>query len=85
MKLRIEDELYARSIGWEVMQFIRKEDGHLRDLREEINSDALRLLEQIKRILDDDTIGDPDCFERIERIVQAFDAYGIRTSRHDWG
>lgn len=84
MEIRIEDELYARSIGWEVMQLIRKEEGHLRELRKEVDSDALRLLEQIKRILNDDTIEDPDCFERIEQIVQAFDAYGIRTSRHDW-
>lgn len=83
--IRIEDELYARSIGWEVMQFLRREERHLLELRQEIDSDALRVLEQIRCILNDDTIDDPECFERIERIIAAFDAHGIRTARHDWG
>lgn len=85
MEIRIEDELYARSIGWEVIRFLRKDEGHLRELHEEIDSDAVRVLQKIKQILDDDTIEDAECFERIERIVNALDAYGIRSTRHDWG
>lgn len=85
MEIRIEDELYARSLGWEVMRFLKREETKLLALRQETDSDALRIVEKIRCILNDDTLDDPECFERIERIVQTFYANGISTSRHDWG
>lgn len=85
MEIRIEDELYARSLGWEVLQFLKKDERQLLALHQEVNDDALCVLEKIRCILDDDTLDDPDCFERIERIVKTFYANGIGTSRHDWG
>lgn len=43
-------------------------------------------LERIKGILEDDTLEDPECFERIERIVEEFEAIGSTGgSRHDFG
>ena len=83
--MRIEDELYARSLGWEIMKYLQQEKDHLQALRQEVNMDALRVLEKIQRILNDDTLDDPECFERIELIVRTFYANGISTSRHDWG
>ena len=85
MEIRIEDELYARSLGWEVMNFLTREEKRLQALRQEVDSDALRVLEKIQCILNDDTLDDPDCFERIELIVRTFYANGISTNRHDWG
>ncbi len=83
MGLSVKDELYARAIGWEVLNYLRKE--HPGEIAAEIESDALRILEKIQMILNDDTLSDPDCFERIEAIVKTFYANGISTNRHDWG
>ena len=85
MEIRVEDELYARSLGWEVLQFLKREEPQLLALRQETDSEALRILEKIRCILDDETLSDPECFERIELIVKTFYANGISTSRHDWG
>lgn len=70
MEIRIEDELYARSLGWEVMTFLRQNENDLLDLQQEVNND---------------TLDDPECFQRIELIVQTFYANGISTRRHDLG
>jgi len=81
--LSIKDELYARAIGWEVLNYLRKE--HPEAVANEIEGDALRILEKIQTILNDETLSDPDCFGRIEAIVKTFYANGISTNRHDWG
>ncbi len=85
MALSIEDELYAQTLGWEVLSYLKSNEERLLDMRKEINDDALRVLEKIQRILNDDTLDDPDCFERIDRIVRTFYANHISTDRHDWG
>ena len=43
---------------------------------------AISLLCQIKEILDDDTLDDPTCFQRIAAIVTAFQDAGLSTRRH---
>lgn len=85
MSLPIAEELYVQSLGREVLRYLKREEGNLLKLRQEANSEAIRVLEEIQRILNDDTLEDPDCFERIEAIVKTFYAHGISTSRHDWG
>ena len=49
-----------------------------------LNAEAMNLLSEIKAILDDDAVQDPECFRRIDAIVNAFGAKGIYTPRHDW-
>ncbi len=83
MTISIQDELYARAIGWKVLDYLRKE--HPGEVATEIEGDALHILTQIQKILDDETLDDPECFEKIERIVKTFYANGLSTSRHDWG
>lgn len=84
MELRIEDELYARALGWEVLRYIRQNEDKVQTLEREIEHDALQVLEQIRCILDDNALDDPECFRRVERIVQTFYAYGLSTTRHSW-
>ena len=44
------------------------------------------LLEQIRQILADDTLDDPECFQRIESIVSLLESNGIDCgTRHDFG
>lgn len=76
----IYDELYSRTIGKEVMRWAR---GHNPEsFRKGADSEAVLLIRRIKAILDDDTLGDADCFLRIDAIVSEFCAVGIPTDRH---
>lgn len=44
------------------------------------------LLERIRQILADDTLDDPECFQRIEEIVSFLESNGIDCgTRHDFG
>lgn len=85
MSIPISEELYVQSLGWEVLRYLKREEGVLLNLYREVDSKALRVLEEIQRVLNDDTLDDPDCFNRIEAIVKTFSAHEISTSRHDWG
>ena len=85
MSLSIGEELYVQSLGWEVLRYLKREEEKLLSLYREVDGEALRVLEEIRSVLDDDTLEDPDCFERIEAIVKTFYAHDISTNRHDWG
>lgn len=80
MDQSISEALLAQAIGREVIKCIEPE--HFNSI---VNSGALQLLEQIRQILDDDSLTDPECFQKIEAIVAAFQQHGISTTRHDFG
>ena len=43
-------------------------------------------LNEIKNIIEDDELEDPDCFEKIEKIVRLFESLGSNGgNRHDFG
>lgn len=80
---KIGEELYARAIGWMVLQHL-KEENVLKSVPKMMENNALQILHKIKQILDDDSLDDQECFEQIEQIVETFLANGIQTTRHDW-
>lgn len=46
---------------------------------------SYKALEDIRRILDDETLDDPSCFMKIERIVKVYEAMGSDGGcRHDF-
>ena len=48
-------------------------------------SACFRALSEIKAVVDDDTLDDADCFERIEKIIGVFEKYGSDCGgRHDF-
>lgn len=54
-------------------------------LGEMMRERCCRALEDIRAVLDDDTLDDPSCFQRIERIVTVYEALGAGGgSRHDF-
>lgn len=83
--MKIRDELYVQTLGWEVLRFLKREEGRLLDLQQKADSQALSILEEIRQVLDDPALDDSECFQRIERIVHIFCAHDISTTRHDWG
>lgn len=74
------ESLYAQTLGQELMKWVREYDPHLFSLQ--VNTDAVLLLKEIQRILDDDALNDPECFYRIDAIVSAFHRAGLDTTRH---
>ena len=51
-----------------------------------LESKALETLGRIRAILADDGLDDPECFDRIERIVCELEQIGIDCgTRHDFG
>lgn len=76
-------EMLARVIGWSVIEYL-KQDGTLHQIKAETEADAVRALNQIQCVLNDQSLKDPECFQHIERIVEALHAYGLSTSRHDF-
>lgn len=85
MAIPLEDELYVQTLGWEVLNYLKSSEERLLELRQAVDRDALRVLEKIQCILNDDTVDDPECFERIEAIVKTFHENNLSTTRHDWG
>ncbi len=47
-----------------------------------VHDAAYQSLCRIREILDDKTLDDLECFQRIERIVSVFDSLGCTISRH---
>lgn len=78
-----EKPMYERAIGAAVLEYMRNYEPER--LLLELNSEAIKILQDIQAILDDETLDDPECFHKIEAIVSAFYAHGVDTFRHDFG
>lgn len=83
MKESAYDDLLIYSLGMLMLEHI-KEDELLRKAISAAESRAIKALEDIRRALDDVTLEDPECFQRIEAILTVFENNGIGTGRHDW-
>ena len=81
--IKLED-LMNRVIGWAVGNAVTQYLDKLGpgELAQVINSQAMKLIQQIREILDDDTLDDEACFRRIDALVTAFYKAGLYTSRH---
>ncbi len=76
-------ELAAQAIGEAVMDYLEENMTYER-LFQEAEHRALKALEDIREALDDEFLDDPECFSRIEAIINALENHGIYTSRHDF-
>jgi len=82
LNLDIPERLYELMIGQKVIEFVR--GLRIEEIESEADMEAIRALSKIVDILDEDGTDDPECFRRIEEIVDALRDSGILTSRHDW-
>lgn len=78
-----EKLMYEQAMGAAVLKYMRNYEPQ--SLLPEIDSEATKILQDIRTILDDDRLDDPECFHKIEAIVSAFHRYGLSTTRHDFG
>lgn len=78
----VSEAFYAQIIGRDVMRYLR--DYAPEALGRPVESEAVRLLEEIRQILDDPDLEDSTCFMKIDTIVSAFLRAGIPIDRHDF-
>ena len=76
-------QLAAEAIGLEVMRYLKQEET-VKRIAAETESRAMRALEKIRSILNDDSLEDPECFRRIKAILRILEKRGIGSLRHDW-
>lgn len=56
------------------------------DIERLFEKECYLMLERIKAILEDNSLDDKDCFEKIESIVCLFEEIGVHCgARHDFG
>ena len=80
MNISIDESLYANALGTQLLRWAKEYSPQL--FAEQVNTEAVLLLKEIQRILDDETLDDPECFYRIDAIVCAFHRAGLDTTRH---
>ena len=50
-----------------------------------IKDKCYQVLEEIKNIIDDLSLSDKDCFDKIESIIKVLEINNISCDRHDFG
>ena len=82
MEQDLSRTMYENAIGKLVVNYL--ESLGTVELPALAESSALKLIAEIKAVLDDDSLEDPECFQRIEAILTALEDHGVFTTRHDW-
>ena len=70
---------------WKDMSEEKKHDMTKKDVSQLFHLHCYSVLQSIRDILENDSLSDAECFERIEEIVTVFDAWGGCGYRHDFG
>ncbi len=80
-------ELLARHFSESIRSAVGLSKEEERNLAQSLMKEAsVQTLEKIWTVLDDDTLDDPTCFKKIEKIVEAYESLGTGAgSRHDFG
>ena len=77
-------EILTEALSWQRAE-VTFPDLHL-DARALVELKCCQALEKIRDIVQDDSLSDPACFEKIEAIVTALEEAGSGGgNRHDWG
>ena len=76
----VSEVLCAQIIGQNVITHVRACSPDV--LAQTVESEAIRLLEEIRRILNDPELEDSTCFMRIDAITSAFLGAGMPVDRH---
>lgn len=77
----INESIYAKVIGENVLEYVKGYDLH--DLARQIDSEAIRILTEIQKILNDKCLDDTACYYLIDGIVDTFLRNGLSTTRHN--
>ncbi|MGM9629902.1 hypothetical protein [Butyricicoccus sp.] len=82
----MEKELYKELLAKEIADILVQRMDFDIDAEKLLELRSDQALEQIRQVIDDDTLSDPQCFERIEHIVCILEESGSSGgARHDFG
>ena len=82
-ELTIEEEIYARIIGWEVLRYIKEYEPQLM-LSEVMEYDTITLVKEIQAILNDEFYNnDERCLRRIKELIEVYNSFGISIERYE--
>ena len=73
----VPDALWARAVGEKMLEVAKAQEW-----QQAVNSLAVRLLEEIQAILDDDSLDDAACFGHMEELLAKWNQAGLYTTRH---
>ena len=82
MKQDLSRAMYENAIGRLAVSYL--ESLRAEELPPLAESNALELIAEIKAILDNDALEDPECFQRIDAIVDLYNDNHMYTPRHDF-
>ena len=58
----------------------------LENLTEALEAESYQALRKIKAVIEDDSLDDRECFQKIEEVIRIFEALGSSGgTRHDYG
>lgn len=75
------DEMWVRAMAQEMQRFLKGMAPEA--VRIKVDSEAVRILSEIKKVLDDKSLDDSECFCRVNAIVDIFYQAGLSTRRHE--
>ncbi|MBD5148181.1 MAG: hypothetical protein HDT19_05310 [Oscillibacter sp.] len=75
-------DFYAKAVGDTALAALLTVKPEM--LTELVKDDAMKLVEEIKFILDNKALDDSTCYEQISAIVDAFYEAGLPTDRRDY-
>ena len=81
-EMKAQEELTALVIGQAFLNQM-KNHGVMQDILAAVDSHAMLILEEIVRTLDDETLDDPECFQKIEKILTVLESNWLGSTRHD--
>ena len=81
-EMKAQEELTALVIGQAFLNQM-KNHGVMQDILAAVDSHAMRILEEIVRTLGDETLDDPECFQKIEKILTVLESNWLGSTRHD--
>ena len=73
----MQDEIWAQAVGEVLLKAAKNQDW-----KAGVDSRAVRLLEKIQALLDDDSLDDAACFRRMEELLALWNQAGLHTTRH---
>ena len=75
------EQLILRGLETGELQIVLSDQG-----REWLEGKCFHTLQEIQTVLNDDSLDDPECFMKIEQIVEIFEQLGSNGgTRHDFG
>lgn len=73
----VPDYLWAQAVGEKLLAAAKSQNW-----QKNVDSLAIRVLEELQAILDDPTLDDYGCFVRMEEVLATWNRAGLRSTRH---